>query len=187
VKLDLFTAAELRQVIDLASTRREWFPFALCAAVGCRIGESIAVPHGNDYDAASGELSITRTWTRSGYGPPKSERGVRTIRVPDCARPVMESDDWPTMQYSTAHYRWGAFLKLAGLRHRNLHQLRHSVASHALAAGVPLPNVARDLGDTVQTVVNTYLHPTPGADVCEAMSRLLGDLEPAKSKGRKSG
>ena len=61
-----------------------------------------------------------------------------------------------------------------GLRRRNPHQARHSVASLAIAAGVPLANVARDLGDTVDTIVSTYLHPTPGGDVCGAVEGLLG-------------
>lgn len=171
-KLDLFSPDELRQIIALASTRREWYPFAACAAIGCRIGESIALDE-HDYADATAELSIERTWTRAGVGPPKSERGIRTVRVPASIRALF-AGAWPRCPYATILKRWGVFLKRAGLRYRNIHQLRHTVASHALAAGVSLSNVARDLGDTEETIVKTYLHPTPGADVCDAMEKLLG-------------
>src|SRR5262249_41186021 len=103
---------------------------------------------------------------------PKSPRSDRTIRIPEIVRGLF-GGSWPGSPYRTAASRWKAFLAKLGLRYRNLHQLRHSVASHAIAAGVPPPNRARDLGDTVDTIVKTYLHATPGEDVCEAMERLL--------------
>jgi integrase len=179
-KFDLFTPAELRVVIDTAATKREWYPFALCAAIGCRIGESLAL-RPDDYDPATGILSIQRTRTRTGtqIGPPKSERSLRDVRVPLIVRPLLEQGV-PAYSYATAQVRWAALLRAAGLRYRNIHQLRHSIATHSLAAGVPLPNVARDLGDTVDTIVKTYLHMTPGADVCEAMDGLLNASQPAK-------
>lgn len=46
---------------------------------------------------------------------------------------------------------------------RNPHQLRHSWASHALAAGYGIGDVARYLGDSPATVARVYAHPT-GAD-----------------------
>jgi integrase len=185
-KFDLFSVAELRAIIDLALTRREWYPFAVSAATGCRIGEAMAL-RPTDFDGATGDLTISRTLGRDGtHGPPKSARSHRTIRPPELIRGIL-----PAMRaaykYETQRLRWISFLKRLGLRERNLHQLRHSVASHALAAKVPLPNVARDLGDTVDTIVKTYLHPTAGEDVCGTMERLLGGAEPARSKGRKSG
>lgn len=174
VKLDLFSPAELRLVIDTAATKKFWYPFALCAAIGCRIGESLALKP-EDYDAATGILSIQRTRTRTGtqIGPPKSARSERDVRVPELIRPLLE-EGIPAFSYATAQVRWAALLRAAGLRYRNLHQLRHSVATHSLAAGVPLPNVARDLGDHVGSIIKTYLHATDDtADVASAMQGLL--------------
>lgn len=179
---DLFSPEELRQIIDLASTRREWYPFAVCAAIGCRIGESIALEP-TDYDA--GELSIERTWTRKGIGPPKSDAGIRTVRIPELIRGLFDVDRWENVSYTTMLSRWKPFLARLGLRYRSLHQMRHSVASHALAAGVPIGNLARDLGDTEATIVETYIHPVPGKDVCDAMESLLGgNPDAAKRRAR---
>lgn len=183
---DLFSPEELRQIIDLASTRREWYPFAVCAAIGCRIGESIAL-RPTDYDA--GELSIERTWTRKGVGPPKSDAGIRTVRVPELIRGLFDVEKWENVSYTTMLSRWGPFLKRLGLRYRSIHQMRHSVASHALEGDldrgvkpVSFANVARYLGDTVETIVATYAHPTPGTDVCDAMESLLGGAAEAAKK-----
>lgn len=69
----------------------------------------------------------------------------------------------------------GAFVTLLGslgLRPRNPHQLRHSVATLLIAAGHPIADVAAYLGDVVNTVVKTYLHPT-GASPVGVMEALL--------------
>lgn len=172
VKFDLFSPEELRKIIDTAATNPKWYPFALCAAMGLRIGEACAIFPG-DYDPDVGTLSIRRTRTRKGTNPPKSPNSLRTIRVPAVVQPLL-AEGVNGAAHATMDRRWEACLKKAGLRRRVMHQMRHSVATHSLAAGVPLTNVARDLGDTADTIVRTYLHHTPGSDVCEAMERLLG-------------
>lgn len=68
--------------------------------------------------------------------------------------------------------RLGRVLRDLGLRPRNPHQLRHSVATLLIAAGHPIADVAAYLGDTVDTVVKTYLHPT-GECPADLMGRLL--------------
>jgi integrase len=67
---------------------------------------------------------------------------------------------------------WRPLLGRLGLPYRNPHQLRHSVATALIADGVPLGDVAAYLGDTVQTVVKTYLHPT-GTDPAVSLDRLF--------------
>lgn len=49
-----------------------------------------------------------------------------------------------------------------------------SVASHLVAAGVPLADVARFLGDTVASIVATYLHAV-GTDPAAAIESMFGD------------
>jgi len=71
-------------------------------------------------------------------------------------------------------YVWYPLLTRLGLARRTPHEMRHGVATHAIAAGVPIGNVARDLGDTPETIVETYLHATDGASVADAMDRLFG-------------
>jgi integrase len=187
-KLDLFTPDELGAVVRAALAEPRWRFVALLAATGARVGEALAA-RPTDYDPATGAWRITGTLTREhGIGTPKSRASVRTIGVPTPARPAF--DDWqPPLSYTVARQRWLALLRSLGLRARGLHQLRHTVASHAIADGVPLANVARDLGDTVETLVRVYLHPTAGRGVCDAMEGLLGagKVPATAKKPRKSG
>ena len=50
--------------------------------------------------------------------------------------------------------------------------MRHSCATLLVSNGVPIGDVAKFLGDSVATVVKTYLHPA-GSDVSAALSKLL--------------
>lgn len=55
-----------------------------------------------------------------------------------------------------------------------LYDLRHFAASQALAAGIPVPEVARMLGDNPATVMKTYAHAIPGQDrAASAVAALL--------------
>jgi integrase len=110
---------------------------------------------------------------------------VRTIRAPVAvvpaivaaigartAGPLFVTKDGRRRGKERARDAWVAVLRRVGLPFRNLHQTRHSVASHLIAAGVPLGDVAAFLGDTVETVVKTYLHKT-GADPTDALDKML--------------
>jgi integrase len=76
-------------------------------------------------------------------------------------------------QHNTVRAEWAVLLRDLALAYRRPHVLRHSVGTALVAAGVPLGDVARYLGDSVQTVVTTYLHPS-GTDPAEAMEKALG-------------
>lgn len=81
-KIDPFTPAELSAVVAAAAARPNLRAVALMAATGCRVGEALGldVP---DWDPAAGTVAITKTLgPKRESGPPKSERGTRTIRVP---------------------------------------------------------------------------------------------------------
>lgn len=182
-----FTPAELAAIIA-AATRPTDAIHACMAATGIRIGEALGA-NVEDYDATAGTLTIRRTYdARHGERPPKSENGKRTIRVPEVARPALlraigtrtrgplfaadGSAGTGRRQHNTVRAAWGVYLRRLGLAYRNPHQLRHSVATALISAGVPLGDVARYLGDSVQVIVSTYLHAT-GADVCAALEAAL--------------
>ena len=67
---------------------------------------------------------------------------------------------------------WRALLARLGMPYRNPHQLRHSVATAGIAAGVPLPDLAAYLGDRVESLVKTYLH-RAGIDPAGVLDRLF--------------
>lgn len=186
-----FTAEELARIVHEGTVDPKCSLFALLAAVGCRFGEALALDV-TDYDAGTGRLSITRTYDpRHGLRRTKSENGIRTVDVPDAARPALllargGRTEGPLFTgpgglrdaQNNARPRWVRLLKRLGITYRNPHQLRHSVATHSIAAGVHIGNVARDLGDNVQTIVKTYLHATSGPGVVSAMNALLASAAP---------
>jgi integrase len=72
--------------------------------------------------------------------------------------------------------------RAAGLPRIRLHDVRHSYATAALAAGVPPKVVSQRLGHaTIAITMDTYSHVIPGLDeqAAETVARLiLGDGEP---------
>lgn len=188
-KIDPFTPDELSRIVAEATARRSCRALALLAATGCRVGEVLALD-ANEFDPAAGTVSINRTISTDkshADGPPKSSNGVRTIRVPLAAfgavrdahagrasGPLFPSATGRRGTHNLAHKAWVGLCRRLGLRFRNLHQLRHSVATMMIAAGDPVADVAAYLGDTVETLIRTYLHAT-GFDPSRTMDRLLLD------------
>lgn len=186
-EMDPFTADELRAIVGGWRMYACGPLIALLAATGCREGEAAVLDVG-DYNPATGTVRITKTWEkRNGVGPPKSDHGYRTLTVPEVVRPAITfairgrasgvlfasrtGNRYDNAQVYTA---FGRLLDALSIRRRNPHQMRHSVASLSIAAGVPIANVARDLGDSVATIIRVYCHATEGAGVADAMGRILG-------------
>lgn len=71
--------------------------------------------------------------------------------------------------------------KDAGLPHLTTHGLRHSFATAALAARVPVEVVAARLGNTPRVVQEVYAHVIPADDA--AAAQLVGDLYRMPRKG----
>jgi integrase len=179
--VNVFSPAELADVVAAAALRPADRIFGLLASTGCRIGEALAL---DAEDFAGGAVSIRRTYSRKhGLRACKTENGVRTIRVPGAALPAVgpraksgplfPSPAGGRRQHKTVYASWRLFLGRLGLAYRNVHQLRHSVATALVSAGVPVGDVARYLGDSVGVVVKTYTHAT-GADPADALDRVFG-------------
>ncbi len=195
-EIDAFTPAELLQIIDVAGKKLQTYPIALLAGTGCRVGEAIALDVG-DFDPAASTIAISKTYHKVyGSGPPKSKRSVRTIRVPAAVVPILEAAidgrktgpmflTAPQPQHAAGrkaargrrsheliHFAWKGLVASLGLNYRNPHQMRHSVATALISANVPLGDVAAYLGDSVETVVKTYLHPA-GTDPSKMLDTLF--------------
>lgn len=170
-EIDPLPPADVSRVIAAASADPKTHALALAAAAGLRIGELVALDVA-DWDGT--RIAVTRAETHGhGIGPPKSPHSVRTITVPVEARaavaaaagdrkdgPLFANPDGSRPNRGTHQKRWKALLGRLGIRYRNLHQCRHSVASTLIAGGAGVADVAKYLGDTVAVVVRTYLHPT---------------------------
>lgn len=90
---------------------------------------------------------------------------------------------WPdgqAMNPKTVSRIIGRLSVAAGLPRLTAHGLRHSFATAALAARVPVEVVAARLGNTPRMVQETYQHAIPAED--EAAARAVGDLYRAKQQ-----
>jgi integrase len=172
-----FTITELNAIIEATKADVSLFPLAVAAGTGCRIGEALGLQPA-DYNEVTGELTIRRTrHTATRYGPPKSGNGLRTIVVPEQVRFAMRLP-YQFANRSTLFTRWRKLLASLNIEQRNIHQLRHTFATLSMAAGVPLADIAKYLGDTVATVVKTYVH-SSGYNVGQAFQNLLGGAKVA--------
>ena len=185
-KIDPFTVAEIRRIIAEGSRLPTYRIFVVMACTGCRSGEAMGLDV-KDWDAAARTLHIHKTQRRlgRGTGPPKSSNSTRTIEVPADAIPVIIAEiegrtSGPLFRNHEGERRthngltkpWESLLSRLEITHRNPHQLRHSWASHAIAAGIPIPDIAAYLGDTPLTIMKTYVHPT-GASPAVVMGKLF--------------
>ena len=195
--IDPLSPADLSRLIAAATLKPQTWVIALLAATGMRVGEALALDV-DDYDPRTGLVTISKTWTRQhGTRAPKSENSVRTIRVPESARLAMTRaiggrKSGPVFlalgtrnrrRHGAVREAFAGLLAGLGIAPRNLHQLRHSVASMLVASGESLADCASFLGDSVAVVIATYLHPT-SRDPSLVMDRLLS---PEPGRGRKRG
>ena len=57
--------------------------------------------------------------------------------------------------------RWDTLLRNAGLKHRDIHTLRHTHASNLIAQGLHIKSISERLGHTsIKTTMDTYGHMT---------------------------
>jgi integrase len=71
---------------------------------------------------------------------------------------------------------FGKVLRAAGIRHIRPHDLRHTYATLAIQAGVPLLTVSRQLGHaSFGITVDLYTHAVPGSNraAAEALEAVL--------------
>jgi integrase len=59
---------------------------------------------------------------------------------------------------------WAPALKAAGLEHRRIYDMRHTIATWSLAAGMSIFTLARRMGTSVQVIDATYGHLARDAD-----------------------
>ena len=185
-KINPFTRDELNRIIAESFKLSTERPIGLLAALGCRIGEALALDV-TSFNPATGYVTITETQDHDRErGPTKSANGVRTVDAPSDVVPLImaaigDRTEGPLFKTNRTHQRtthdnvreaWIRLLKRLGIPFRNLHQLRHTVATLYLAKGYNLGDVAAHLGDSPDTIMRTYCHPT-GIKMGAAMHAVL--------------
>jgi integrase len=148
------------------------------AETGLRPSEWIALER-HDIDRTGAAVSVERTYTEGRvktYGKTLAARR----RVPLSTRAQAALDQIPprldtpllflspTGSHIDLHNfrarEWTPALDAAGLPHRRIYDLRHTFASHALAAGVSIFELARFMGTSVRMIDRTYGHLVRGSE-----------------------
>ena len=176
----LLTRAEVGAL--LGELGEHWRPLVtLLVSTGLRWGEATAL-RVRDVDPANRSATVRQSWKHTegqGYelGEPKTVRSRRTIAVPDgtleILAPLMAGrrpDDIILRNKVGSPIRSGSFhgrvwqpamdrYEDAHGKRPRIHDLRHTYASWAIQAGIPLPVIQRQLGhESIQTTVDTYGH-----------------------------
>lgn len=201
-EVEVFTDDEVRAIIGAAEGHRLEALFLSAVGTGMREGELFALTPG-DFDLAAGTVRVTKSLDRQKgkwvINPTKSRSGVRTITLPSFA--VESVKRHPTAVKPGAVFTsrsggylvrsnfvrrdWTGLLTRAKVRYRKFHTLRHTHASRLLADGVDPAEVARRLGDRIETVMRVYAHwiPTANRDTAARVDAIYAKKIPAGGQG----
>jgi integrase len=206
----VWTPQQLRAFLAHVRTDRLYAVWLLVATTGMRRGE-LAGLRWADVDLTAGRVSPRQPRVVVNYAvevsEPKTAKGRRVLALDavtvaalrehqarQAAERAMVGAGWQDTGLVFTHLDgrplhpdlisdWFERLaRAASLPRIRLHDVRHSYASAALAAGIPAKVISERLGHaTIQITLDTYSHVLPGLDAqaAETVARLiLGDGHP---------
>jgi len=195
--IEVFADDEVRSIMAAANGHKHEALVVVGIASGARMGELLALEDG-DFDPTAGTLKIVKMLDQTGgrftIQPPKSASGVRSISLPTFAvdvlkRHLAKRTAGPIFTTRTGGYipksnfirrDWTELLAAAGVPYRKFHTLRHTHASRLLADGVDPAEVAKRLGDRIETVMRVYAHwvETNNRDTAAKIEAIYGPTRP---------
>jgi integrase len=181
-RVQAWTSTELNRFLDHAASDRLFPLWRLAATTGMRRGELAGLTW---RCLGAGRLSVEQQLlpTRGGvsFGPPKSARSRRTVALDaETVRVLSAHRETQLLErdFAGGAYQDGDMVfcdplgrpihprrlterftelrRAAGIPVGTLHVLRHTAATLALTAGVPVHIVAARLGDSANTVLDCY-------------------------------
>ncbi len=197
--VDYLTAEDLAKLLTKAAEccPQEYPIILVMATAGLRIGEAVALQVG-DLDATNRQAHIRRAVRRGYISSPKNGKG-RVVDIPASTVAILEgvrqtrqaeaayegkearwlfpgqTDEMPVTPETVRGVFWKA-LTAAGIRKIRPHDLRHTYATLAIQAGVPILTVSRQLGHaSISTTCDLYTHAVPGSNraAAEALEAVL--------------
>lgn len=180
-----FTAAEAKKILDHTKGTEFHAAYVLAFQTGMRGCELWGLRWSDiDWDGKRLHIreSVTETKGQVHIGPPKSRHSARTISLTDHAiEALVDRRAWCMKKEMAGRvrvftpwkgdvmrrgewrrWRWDKLLKTLKLKHRGFHHTRHTYATLALAAGVPVAEVAATLGHHSPAVTwSFYAHAIP--------------------------
>ena len=173
-----------RLVGERPSHRQQADIVRLLLLTGCRKGEILKL-RWSEVDGDRLNLAHTKTGPRRVWLSQAAQ--VILARQQRAASPyVFPSPRHPDKPLSHTLSLWHRARKEAGLDDVRLHDLRHTVASQAVAGGIPLPTVARILGHADPRMTLRYAH-VGDRDLQAAAERIGKAIEVAMAGGRSAG
>jgi integrase len=161
----------------------------LAFVLGCRLGELLALTWA-DVDMTTGRVHIRRSLTEvAGRVTPKTTKTGRervAQAVPSQLVEILGAEPGIGSAYLFAdhggpvspHKVTDRFTRVRNAAELSctFHDIRHASASYLITAGVPIPNVSRQLGHaSVRTTLDIYTHALPAtvdAQIIAAMTEL---------------
>lgn len=211
---DIWSPSQLDTFLDFAGPDRLGAGYHLIAMTGLRRGEMCGL-RWVDLDLDAGLVTVRQQHVEVGsaisVGDPKTKRGARSFPLDAATVAVLRSHKaaqaverlgWESVyvdhglvfckedgkplrpEYVTRHFL--ELARRAGLPRIVLHGLRHTHASHALAAGVDVVVVSRRLGHSSTSLTrDTYQHvmPEQAREAAELVASLYRRTPPAKASG----
>jgi integrase len=199
--------AQARDLLDAARGERLEALYALAVTTGMRQGEILGLKW-EDLDLEAGTLQVRRTLSTAmgggvRFGPPKTARSRRNIRLPNLALSALRrhrksqleariqlSGLWedhdlvfttgvgtPVSSGDLITRSFKPLLRRAGLPDIRFHDLRHTCATLLLSRGVHAKLVQELLGhSTIAVTLDTYSHVLPGMGdgLADTMDEALG-------------
>ena len=199
-KLTRFLSREeirrLHRVLDdhavrSASARQQVDIIRLLLLTGCRKSEIVRL-RWQEVDGDRLNLRAAKTGPRRVFLNAQARAIVERRREQADSPWVFPSVRNPTRPRGDELALWYCVRREAGLEEVRLHDLRHSVASHAVMLGVPLPVVARLLGHRQPSMTLRYAHvgdreiEAAAERVGQTISRLMAGSRPVTTNDAKT-
>ena len=192
--LRTWTGPELRSFLESVEGHRFYSVYYVAATTGARRGEVLGL-RWRDVDLTTGRLAIVqtraRTATGEGFSTPKTARGQRSVAIDPRTVAVLQAhrrrqleqrlalgiggpgpdglvftnEDSTPITHAQVSADFRARVKASDLPSIRFHDLRHTHATLALAAGVHPKVVSERLGhSTVSITLDVYSHAIPAME-----------------------
>ncbi|MFP7255940.1 tyrosine-type recombinase/integrase [Terribacillus saccharophilus] len=183
---NFLTAEELDQLISAAEQLENITNYTLLLTLsytGVRKGEAQGF-RWTDFDPEKSTISVNRTRDNKGVRSPKTKRSIRTIYISDRLTAQLKKykiwckslklsfgksfseDEYIFLSHQTGEaitdnkgkYALDRLIKKLEIKRISIHGLRHTHASILVSKGVPVPTIAKRLGNTAEMINNVYGH-----------------------------